>query len=64
MLNIFLKKYSLILIGIVLGGIAGYIYWQEIGCLSGTCTLKSSMSNMTLYGMFTGGLLGSIFMKK
>lgn len=35
------KKYRVNLLFIIIGAIGGYIYWKEIGCLSGTCPLKS-----------------------
>lgn len=48
-------------IGVVLGGILGYLYWKFIGCASGTCAISSKPLNSTLYGMFMGGLLFSSF---
>jgi hypothetical protein len=59
-----IKNYWLIAIGI-LGGIAGgYLYWQEIGCVSGTCPITSSPVNSSLYGAMMGGLLFSMFRKE
>jgi uncharacterized protein YcfJ len=57
-------KHKLTIIGILLGSIAGYIYWQQIGCLSGTCAITSSPVNSTLYGALMGGLIGSMFKKE
>ncbi len=39
----------------VLGAVAGYVYWAEVGCASGTCPIKSDPFLMT--GL--GGLLGA-----
>ncbi len=59
-----LLKHKLTVIGILLGSIAGFIYWQQIGCLSGTCAITSSPVNSTLYGSLMGGLVGSMFNKE
>ncbi|MDO6472521.1 DUF6132 family protein [Maribacter sp. 1_MG-2023] len=50
-------------IGIVIGAIAGYLYYVEIGCLSGTCAITSKPLNSTLYGSLMGGLLANTFIK-
>lgn len=51
------KKTIMIIIGTILGGIAGYLYWKYIGCSSGLCAITSVWYKSTLYGMFMGGLL-------
>lgn len=50
-------------IGIVLGAVSGYIYYAEVGCLSGSCSITSRPLNSTLYGALMGGLLFNIFIK-
>ncbi len=50
-------------IGIVVGAIAGYLYYFYIGCASGTCAITSKPFNSTLYGALMGGLLFNIFVK-
>ncbi|ATA72638.1 DUF6132 family protein [Capnocytophaga canis] len=60
----FVKKHLLTLIGIAVGALAGYFYWQQIGCNSGTCAITSSPVNSTLYGSVMGGLLFSMFKKE
>lgn len=57
------KVIILTTIGVVIGAIAGYIYYTEIGCLSGTCAITSKPLTSTLYGGFMGGLLFSLFIK-
>lgn len=59
----FIKQYYLILIGVVVGAIAGYLYYYMIGCSSGSCSITSKPLNSTLYGSFMGGLLFSMFNK-
>lgn len=54
---------KLYLIGALLGAIGGYIYWQQIGCDSGTCAITSKPLNSTLYGAMMGALLLGIFKK-
>ncbi|MFJ1323192.1 DUF6132 family protein [Capnocytophaga canis] len=60
----FVKKHLLTLIGIAVGALAGYFYWQQIGCNSGTCAITSSPVNSTLYGSVMGGLLFSMFKRE
>lgn len=52
--------------GIIIGAIAGYLYWQQVGCASasGTCAITSKPVNSTLYGSMMGGLLFSMLHKK
>lgn len=58
------NKNKLYVIGAVLGAIGGYIYWQQIGCVSGTCMITSKPVNSTLYGALMGSLLFGIFKKE
>lgn len=60
----YIIKYRLILIGIVLGAIAGYMYYYFIGCSSGTCAITSKPVNSTAYGAMMGGLLFNMFKKE
>lgn len=50
-------------VGIILGSVIGYVYYLEVGCLSGTCPITSKPLNSTLYGGVMGGLLLNIFSK-
>jgi hypothetical protein len=56
-----MRSNRLTLLGIVLGAIAGLLYWSEIGCTNGTCAITSNWLNSTLYGATMGGLLLSTF---
>jgi uncharacterized protein DUF6132 len=60
----FLVQYNLVIIGIVLGAFAGFMYWKLIGCYSGTCMITSKWHNSTVYGGVMGGLFLSIFKKE
>lgn len=50
-------------IGIIVGAIAGYLYYFYVGCASGTCAITSKPLNSTLYGALMGGLIFNIFVK-
>ena len=56
-----LKNYLLTIIGIIVGAIAGFIYWQQVGCITGTCPITSNWHNSTAYGAIMGGLLFNFF---
>ena len=58
---IFLKKNLLVIIGIFVGALAGFLYWKYVGCLSGTCAITSKPFNSSAYGALMGGLLFSMF---
>jgi len=57
----FLFQNKLLIIGIVLGAVVGFMYWKLIGCSNGTCTITSKWYNSTVYGSVMGGLFLSIF---
>ncbi|SFR77431.1 DUF6132 family protein [Maribacter stanieri] len=57
------KGIFLTTIGVVIGAIAGYLYYAEIGCLNGTCAITSKPINSSIYGGLMGGLLFNIFIK-
>lgn len=57
------KVILLTAVGVVIGAVAGYFYYSEIGCLSGTCAITSKPLNSTLYGGVMGGLLFNMFIK-
>ncbi len=58
-----IKDYWLISTGVLVGVAGGYLYWQQIGCVTGTCPITSSPINSSLYGAMMGGLLFSMFKK-
>jgi hypothetical protein len=59
-----LSKYKLEVIGLILGAIAGFLYWKLIGCASGTCMITSKPLNSSLYGALMGYLVLSMFKKE
>ena len=61
MIQAFLKTHLITILGIGVGAIAGFFYWQQIGCVSGTCAITSNPVNSTLYGAVMGGLVLNSF---
>lgn len=55
------KKNILTIVGVGLGALGGFLYWNFVGCNSGTCVITSNPVNSTLYGSLMGGLLLSSF---
>lgn len=60
----FFKKNIIVFTGSLVGAAAGYLYWEYIGCLSGSCSITSNPVNSTIYGSVMGGLLFSVFKPK
>jgi LytS/YehU family sensor histidine kinase len=60
----FIKKHLLTIIGVLIGFVSGYLYYQMIGCESGSCSITSSPINSSLYGALMGGLIFSLFQNK
>lgn len=56
----FSKEWIWYIPGILLGAIAGYIYYHFWGC-NGTCLITSSPVKSTIYGAIMGGLFNSMF---
>ena len=44
-------------IGIITGGVAGFLYWKFIGCASGSCPITSNKYISVFYGALLGSLL-------
>jgi len=43
-----------------MGATGGFLYWNFVGCSTGTCPLKSVWYFSTLWGMALGYLLGDL----
>lgn len=56
----FLKRYLPEIAGAAAGAIGGFIYWKYVGCLSGTCAIKSNWYLMVPWGAVLGFLAGSV----
>ena len=58
------KAVKVTIIGVILGAVAGYLYYKYVGCITGTCVITSRPLNATLYGAIIGGLLVNSLIKK
>lgn len=56
----FITKHKFGFLFLIPGIIGGYLYWRYVGCLSGTCPLKSNWETMILFGALIGYFLGDI----
>jgi len=63
----FIRKHIASIIFSVAGSAGGFLYWRFVGCISGTCIIKSVWYLSTIYGLVlgwvTGGLLEDIILK-
>ena len=64
MAKLFFKRHWLTLLGIALGAAGGFLYWNFIGCTTGTCPITSSPITSSVWGAIIGGLLLSSFQKE
>jgi hypothetical protein len=54
------KKMILIVIGAVVGGAVGFLFYRFVGCNSGSCKIASNPYLSTIYWAFLGALLSNI----
>jgi hypothetical protein len=59
----FLSKHKLLIAGVFIGALTGYLYYYFVGCSSGTCAITSKPFNSSAYGAVMGGLIFSTFNK-
>lgn len=57
----FFRNNILVILGVALGAVGGFLYWKHVGCVTGTCPITAKPLNSTAYGALMGGLLLSIF---
>lgn len=56
----FIKKKKFLLLGVFLGIIGGFAYWNFVGCANGTCMIQSNAYMMTGYGAIMGFAIGGL----
>lgn len=54
----FIQNKKLQIIFALAGAIGGFLYWKFVGCMSGTCAIKSVWYWSTLMGAAVGYLAG------
>jgi hypothetical protein len=57
-MNLFKNKIFKLVFFVMIGGAIGFAYYYFIGCRTGSCPITSTWYISTIYGMFTGGILG------
>lgn len=50
-----------ILLGAIVGGFLGHLYYKKVGCPSGSCPITSKPLSSTIYGVILGTLIMSSF---
>jgi hypothetical protein len=63
-MNIRNKRILIVALSVVLGFIAGFIYFKTIGCSSGKCAITSHWYSSTFFGGVFGYLIGDTFAPK
>lgn len=58
------KISRLAIVGLIVGAIGGYIYYWQVGCVSGTCAITSNPWMSTAWGSAFGYLVFDMFAKK
>lgn len=56
-----ISRYRFVIVGAILGAVAGYLYYFFIGCNTGSCAITSHPVNSTLYGAVIGALFVNMF---
>ena len=56
---IFNKMVIRIILGVVIGGVAGFLYYKLVGCRTGSCPITSSPFSSIIFGAIFGGLIAS-----
>jgi hypothetical protein len=46
-------------LGVIIGGIAGFLYYHFVGCSSGSCPITSHSCTSIIFGGFAGYLITS-----
>lgn len=53
-----LTKKKIAILTAIIGAVAGYLYWNFIGCESGTCSITSVWYRTAAYGALMGWFVG------
>lgn len=57
----FLTKHWLKITGILSGLLGGYLYYQFVGCVTGTCPITANPYKMMIIGAIMGYLIFDLF---
>jgi hypothetical protein len=53
-----------LIIGVLVGAVAGFAYYRYIGCSSGACPLTSNPYISTIYGAVMGAIFSGSFTRR
>jgi outer membrane lipoprotein SlyB len=59
----FMRNNKITILGVIIGGFLGYLYFNYVGCTNGSCIITSRPINSTIYGALMGGLIFNTFQK-
>jgi len=48
------------IIGAVIGGALGFLYYKIVGCPNGSCPITSKPMNTIIYGIVMGALISNV----
>jgi hypothetical protein len=54
------RKMVYIVIGAILGGLVGFLFYRFVGCATGSCKIASNPYLSTVYWAFLGALLANL----
>jgi hypothetical protein len=57
-------RYRPAALGVIIGGLCGFLFYRFVGCPAGTCPISSNPTLSTIFGGVIGLLIGSNFIKK
>jgi hypothetical protein len=55
--NLLNKKTYRIIFGLAIGAVVGWLYWEFIGCNSGSCPLTNNLNKTVLLFSIMGGFM-------
>lgn len=58
------KKLIITLSILLVGALGGFLYWKYVGCLTGTCAIKSNPYLMIGYGLLFGWVISDLVNKQ
>lgn len=60
----YIRKHKVKILFLVLGAVAGLLYWRFIGCTTGSCPITSKWYTSSAYGLLFGWLISDLFSEK
>lgn len=60
----YIRKHKVKILFLVLGTVAGLLYWRFIGCTTGSCPITSKWYTSSAYGLLFGWLISDLFSEK